>query len=77
MKGISMNRLRILSTAALLLAVIPAFAQDTPRTSTAELAIDAAIPRPEPANVPPPTAGDFKIDTTAALPDAAKPPVCI
>src|ERR1700759_5021343 len=50
-----------------------AFAQDTPRSSAAELAIDAAIPRPEPANVPPPTASDFKNDTTAALPDTAKP----
>ncbi|WP_430641846.1 L,D-transpeptidase family protein [Bradyrhizobium macuxiense] len=49
-----------------------AFAQDTSRSSPAELAIDAAIPRPEPANVPPPTASDFKTDTTAALPDAAK-----
>ncbi|GKQ53715.1 murein L,D-transpeptidase [Bradyrhizobium sp. Ce-3] len=50
-----------------------AFAQDTPRSSASELAIDAAIPRPEPANVPPPTASDFKADTTAALPDTAKP----
>ncbi|WP_076861234.1 L,D-transpeptidase family protein [Bradyrhizobium mercantei] len=50
-----------------------AFAQDTPHSSASELAIDAAIPRPEPANVPPPTASDFKADTTAALPDAAKP----
>ncbi len=49
-----------------------ALAQDTPRSNAAELAIDAAIPRPEPANVPPPTAGDFKADITAALPDAAK-----
>jgi murein L,D-transpeptidase YcbB/YkuD len=49
-----------------------ALAQDTPRASAAELAIDAAIPRPEPANVPPPTASDFKIDTTASVPDAAK-----
>jgi murein L,D-transpeptidase YcbB/YkuD len=40
--------------------------------SAAELAIDAAIPRPEPANVPPPTAGDFKSETTASVPDAAK-----
>src|SRR5882757_5477729 len=45
---------------------------DGPRTSAAELAIDAAVPRPEPANVPPPTASDFKIDTTASTPDAAK-----
>ena len=49
-----------------------AFAQsDPPRNSAAELAIDAAIPRPEPANVPPPTASDFKLDTTASVPDAA------
>ena len=44
----------------------------TPRASAAELAIDAAVPRPEPANVPPPTIGDFKIDSTASVPDAAK-----
>ncbi|MEH2566427.1 L,D-transpeptidase family protein [Bradyrhizobium sp. AZCC 2289] len=49
-----------------------ALAQDTPHASAAELAIDAAIPRPEPANVPPPTASDFKIDTTALVPDAGK-----
>src|SRR5450432_2380100 len=42
------------------------------RSSPAELAIDAAIPRPEPANVPPPTVNDFKLDTTASVPDAAK-----
>ena len=29
-------------------------------------------PRPEPANVPPPTVGDFKMDTTATVPDATK-----
>jgi murein L,D-transpeptidase YcbB/YkuD len=34
--------------------------------SAAELAIEAAIPRPEPANVPPPTAADFKIEGTTA-----------
>jgi murein L,D-transpeptidase YcbB/YkuD len=50
-----------------------AFAQADPaRSSAAELAIDAAIPRPEPANVPPPTASDFKLESTATLPDAAK-----
>jgi len=50
-----------------------AFAQsDAPRSTAADLAIDAAIPRPEPANVPPPTAGDFKIETTATVPDPAK-----
>ena len=42
------------------------------RTSAAELAIDAAIPRPEPANVPPPTASDFKMESTASVPDPAK-----
>ena len=50
-----------------------AFAQADPaRNSAAELAIDAAIPRPEPANVPPPTINDFKLDVTASVPDAAK-----
>jgi murein L,D-transpeptidase YcbB/YkuD len=50
-----------------------AFAQaDTARNSAAELAIDAAIPRPEPANVPPPTINDFKLDSTASVPDTAK-----
>jgi murein L,D-transpeptidase YcbB/YkuD len=49
-----------------------ALAQDDQvRNSAAELAIDAAIPRPEPANVPPPTPNDFKLDTASA-PDAAK-----
>jgi murein L,D-transpeptidase YcbB/YkuD len=45
---------------------------DPPRKSAAELAIDAAIPRPEPANLPPPTINDFKMDTTASTPDTAK-----
>jgi murein L,D-transpeptidase YcbB/YkuD len=50
-----------------------AFAQsDAPRSTPADLAIDAAIPRPEPANVPPPTASDFKMETTATLPDPTK-----
>jgi murein L,D-transpeptidase YcbB/YkuD len=50
-----------------------ALAQTDPaRNSAAELAIDAAVPRPEPANVPPPTASDFKMDTTASVPEAAK-----
>jgi murein L,D-transpeptidase YcbB/YkuD len=46
-----------------------AFAQTS--NSPAELAIDAAIPRPEPANLPPPTASDFKLDTAASAPKAA------
>lgn len=65
----------LMAVAATFLAVsaTSALAQsDGPRTSAAELAIDAAVPRPEPANVPPPTIGDFKMDTTAAVPDAAK-----
>ena len=45
---------------------------DRARSSAAELAIDAAIPRPQPANVPPPTINDFKLDTAASVPDAAK-----
>src|SRR6266478_2849429 len=49
-----------------------ALAQADPARSAAELAIDAAIPRPEPANLPPPTINDFKPDTTATVPDAAK-----
>jgi murein L,D-transpeptidase YcbB/YkuD len=42
------------------------------RNSAAELAIDAAVPRPEPANVPPPTINDFKMDATASVPEATK-----
>jgi murein L,D-transpeptidase YcbB/YkuD len=57
----------------LTVAATSALAQsDAPRASAAELAIDAAIPRPEPANVPPPTAADIKADTTASVPDATK-----
>ena len=49
-----------------------ALAQTGPaRNSPGELAIDAAIPRPEPANVPPPTVNDFKPDTSK--PDTAGP----
>src|ERR1700737_4616829 len=49
-----------------------ALAQDQARSTAAELAIDAAVPRPEPANVPPPTINDFKPDATASVPEAAK-----
>jgi len=45
---------------------------DPARNSAAELAIDAAIPRPEPANVPPPTVNDFKLDSAAPAADAAR-----
>ncbi len=65
---------RVLMTVAatfLTVSASSALAQsDTPRSSAAELAIDAAVPRPEPANVPPPTAADFKLDT--ASPDASR-----
>jgi len=44
---------------------------DQAHSSPAELAIDAAVPRPEPANVPPPTINDFKPDATAAITPAA------
>src|SRR4051794_39407224 len=49
-----------------------AFAQADQTRSPADLAIDAAIPRPEPANIPPPTISDFKADTTASVPHQAK-----
>lgn len=38
-----------------------------PRASAAELAIEAAIPVPQPANVAPPTAADFSLDSTASV----------
>jgi murein L,D-transpeptidase YcbB/YkuD len=66
----------LMAVAATFLAVSATSAlagpSDTPRASAAELAIDAAIPRPEPANVPPPGIGDFKMESTASVPDAAK-----
>src|SRR5882757_10553794 len=65
----------LIAVAATFLAVsaTSALAQsDAPRASAAELAIEAAIPFPQPANVPPPTAADFKIESTASVPDTAK-----
>jgi murein L,D-transpeptidase YcbB/YkuD len=41
------------------MAATNASAQANPATTPAELAIDAAVPMPEPANAPPPTAADF------------------
>jgi murein L,D-transpeptidase YcbB/YkuD len=79
MRDCSKNRAgfdRVLMAVAatfLTVSATSAFAQADPaRNSAAELAIDAAIPRPEPANVPPPTINDFKLDTIAPSPDAAK-----
>ncbi|MBB4370857.1 murein L,D-transpeptidase YcbB/YkuD [Bradyrhizobium sp. cir1] len=66
---------RVLMTVAatfLTVSASSALAQDQARSSAAELAIDAAIPRPEPANVSPPTAADIKLDTTATVQDPAK-----
>jgi len=47
-----------------------ALAQSAPERSPADLAIDAGVPIPEPANVPPPSIGDFKMDTAATPPAA-------
>ena len=66
---------RVLMTVAatfLTVSASSALAQDQARSSAAELAIEAAIPRPEPANIPPPTAADIKPDTTASVQDAPK-----
>src|SRR6478736_6245664 len=66
---------RVLMTVAatfLTVSATSALAQDQARSSAAELAIEAAIPRPEPANVPPPTAADIKLDSTATVQEPAK-----
>jgi murein L,D-transpeptidase YcbB/YkuD len=53
--------LTVLAATFLAVSTSVACAQaDAAKKSAAELAIDAAIPTPEPANVPPPTAADFK-----------------
>lgn len=68
---------RVLMTVAatfLTVSASSALAQDQARSNAAELAIEAAIPRPEPANIPPPTASDVKLDTTATVQDSAKEP---
>lgn len=68
---------RVLITVAatfLTVSATSALAQDQAHSSAAELAIEAAIPRPEPANVPPPTASDIKLVTTATVVDPAKEP---
>ncbi|MFX9858947.1 hypothetical protein ABTP71_18680, partial [Acinetobacter baumannii] len=52
----------------LTVAASTAVAQSGPSKSPADLAIDAAVPLPEPANVPPPTVSDFKLDTVTAAP---------
>ncbi len=62
----------VVAVAATFLSVAStaAIAQSSPAKTPSELAIDAAVPVPEPANVPPPTAADIKLDTTATAPAA-------
>ncbi len=81
MRDYSTNRAgfdRILMAVAatfLTVSTSAAFAQtDTAKKSASELAIDAAVPMPEPANVPPPTAADFKPAPPAATQAAATKP---
>src|SRR3954453_5010427 len=66
---------RVLITLAetfLAISASPALDQGDPvRNSAAELAIDAAIPRPEPATPPPPSINDSKADTNPAAAEAA------
>jgi murein L,D-transpeptidase YcbB/YkuD len=62
----------LMAVAATFLTVSATAAFADMSRSPAELAIDAAVPLPEPANVPPPTASDFKIETTATVPDQAR-----
>ncbi|MDR3468943.1 MAG: L,D-transpeptidase family protein [Xanthobacteraceae bacterium] len=68
--------LMVVAASFLVAASGAALAQSGPPKSAADLAIDAAVPVPEPANVPPPTAADIKRDTTAATtPDVKTPDV--
>lgn len=61
--------LMALAAAFLTVSATAASAQtDTAKKSPAELAIDAAVPTPEPANVPPPTAADFKMNDVPPAP---------
>ena len=59
----------LMAVAATFLAVsaTSALAQSGAPRSAAELAIEAAIPVPQPANVAPPTADDFKLDATSSV----------
>ncbi|MGA2292532.1 MAG: murein L,D-transpeptidase, partial [Bradyrhizobium sp.] len=60
------------AVSAVSVSAFSALAQtDLARGSAAELAIEAAIPLPEPANLPPPTVNDFK--PVAATPVATTP----
>ncbi|MEH6950018.1 L,D-transpeptidase family protein [Nitrobacter sp. NHB1] len=75
MRDYSTNRtgfdriLTVLAATFLAVSTSAAFAQtDIAKKSASELAIDAAVPMPEPANVPPPTAADFKMDNVPPAP---------
>src|SRR3984893_12514253 len=78
MRDCSTNRAgfdRVLMAVAatfLTVSATSALAQANPaRNSAAELAIDAAIPRPDPVNLPPVSVNDFKPDPPASVPDPA------
>src|ERR1700687_4228723 len=78
MRDCSTNRAgfdRVLMAGAatfLTVSATSALAQANPaRNSAAELAIDAAVPRPDPVNLPPVSINDFKPDTSASVPDTA------
>lgn len=65
--------LTVLAATFLAVSTSAAFAQvDVAKKSASELAIDAAIPTPEPANVPPPTAADFKADDVPPAPPVVR-----
>jgi murein L,D-transpeptidase YcbB/YkuD len=81
MRDCSKNRAgfdRVLMTVVatfLTVSATSALAQpDLAQRNAAELAIEAAIPRPEPANLPPPTINDFKPDTATAAPGTTQAP---
>ncbi|OPH83756.1 L,D-transpeptidase family protein [Nitrobacter vulgaris] len=65
--------LTVLAATFLAVSTSAAFAQaDVAKKSASELAIDAAIPTPEPANIPPPTAADFKADDVQPAPPVVR-----
>jgi murein L,D-transpeptidase YcbB/YkuD len=66
--------LAAVAATVLSIAATAAPAQTGPAKSPADLAIDAAVPLPEPANVPPPTAADFKLETVTPAETTATAP---
>jgi murein L,D-transpeptidase YcbB/YkuD len=63
---------RVLVAVAVTFIAVATSGAQAQSTDTKELAIDASVPRPEPANVPPPTAADVKTDAaTPAVPATA------